>query len=57
MEEQGKGLFQKLLRREGWRRAIVAIGIAGMVLILLVSLFPGSRGLSGTPTAEEGSMN
>ena len=57
MEEQGKGLFQKLLRREGWRRAIVAIGIAGMVLILLGSLFPGSQGQSGTPTAEEGSMN
>ena len=57
MEEQGKGLFQKLLRREGWRRAIVAIGIAGMVLILLGSLFPGSQGQSGTPAAGEGSMN
>ena len=57
MEEQGKGLFQKLLRREGWRRAVVAIGIAGMVLILLGSLFPGAQGQSGTPTAEEGSMN
>ena len=57
MEEQGKGLFQKLLRREGWRRAIVAIGIAGMVLILLGSLFPGSQGQRGTPAAGEGSMN
>ena len=57
MEEQGKGLFQKLLRREGWRRAVVAIGIAGMVLILLGSLFPGAQGQSGTPAAGEGSMN
>ena len=57
MEEQGKGLFQKLLRREGWRRAVVAIGIAGMVLILLGSLFPGAQGQSGTPAAGAGSMN
>ncbi len=42
MEEQGKGIVSKLLQREGWRKAIVALGLAGMLFILLGSLIPSS---------------
>lgn len=57
MEEQGKGLFQKLLRREGWAQGDCGHRDCWDGLILLGSLFPGSQGQSGTPAAGEGSMN
>lgn len=53
MEGQEKGFLQKLLQREGWRKAVVALGLAGMLLILLSSLLPSSPGRTNAAAGGE----